>query len=213
MGGLEGCLGSVSLIINPLSIDLDPRCSTRFSLCIEGWCSIVVDTSVQRQDRGAWVVHFLAYANKVLSSFFSSFILFFSFPFVFSCSFRSVFLWGFSRCLRLPPSGAVAASACVSVFLNFRVFPISQIIWVGLFKLACVSFFSLIVFRFAFCFSLFLSLLLHSFASLLVSLHLHARQFLVFSSFSQFLAFFCFTFLFLLVFSFAFPSSFSHLFF
>ncbi|XP_026190215.1 uncharacterized protein LOC34619956 [Cyclospora cayetanensis] len=64
IGGLEGCLGSVSLMINSLSIELDPRCSTRFSLCVEGWCSILVDTSIQRQDRGAWVLHFLAYANK-----------------------------------------------------------------------------------------------------------------------------------------------------
>lgn len=99
VGGLEGCLGSLSLMINNLSIDLDPRCSTRFSLCIEGWCSIVVDTSVQRQDRGAWVVHFLAYANKVSS------------PWRFFRSF-SVALWSSSLFLSL--------SLCRRLFLSLR---------------------------------------------------------------------------------------------
>lgn len=73
VGGLENCVGSVSLLINEFSIDLDPKYVTRFSLTLRDWGCVIIDTGVQERDRGAWVLHFLAYKNKVsFLSFFST---------------------------------------------------------------------------------------------------------------------------------------------
>lgn len=55
----------MSLLINEFAIDLDPKYVTRFSLTLRDWGCVVIDTGVQEQDRGAWVIHFLAYKNKV----------------------------------------------------------------------------------------------------------------------------------------------------
>ncbi|KAL8271050.1 hypothetical protein Esti_005035 [Eimeria stiedai] len=63
--GLDGCLGSLSLIINPVQLDLDPKRTSRFLLTVADWCCLLVDTRLELQDRGAWVVHFLAHQNKV----------------------------------------------------------------------------------------------------------------------------------------------------
>ena len=63
--GLDGCLGSLSLLINPIQIELDPKRSTRFVLAVGEWLYMIVDTSIERRDRGAWVLHLLAHQNKV----------------------------------------------------------------------------------------------------------------------------------------------------
>lgn len=63
--GLHGCVASLSLIMNRFQIDLDATRNTRFALTVGDWFCLLVDTGIEKQDRGAWVIHFLAYQNKV----------------------------------------------------------------------------------------------------------------------------------------------------
>ncbi|OEH79792.1 hypothetical protein cyc_08965 [Cyclospora cayetanensis] len=63
--GLDGCLGSLSLIINTIQMELDAKYNTRFTLYVGEWFSMVIDTAITNQDRGAWVVHILACQNTV----------------------------------------------------------------------------------------------------------------------------------------------------
>lgn len=63
--GLDGCMASLSLVMNRFQIDLDPKRTTRFALTVGDWFCLLVDTGIEQQDRGAWVIHFLAYQNKV----------------------------------------------------------------------------------------------------------------------------------------------------
>ncbi|KAL8431648.1 hypothetical protein ACSSS7_005166 [Eimeria intestinalis] len=62
--GLDGCVGSLSLIINPIQLDLDPKRTSRFLLTVSDWCCVLLDTRLELEDRGAWVVHLLAHQNK-----------------------------------------------------------------------------------------------------------------------------------------------------
>ncbi|PHJ24668.1 transmembrane protein [Cystoisospora suis] len=62
-GGLSACLGSISLLLNPFTIDLHPKYTTRFFIRFGDWYSVQIDTSIERKDRGEWALLFLASGN------------------------------------------------------------------------------------------------------------------------------------------------------
>lgn len=64
-GGLSACLGSLSLLLNPFTIDLHPKYTTRFFVRFGDWYSVQIDTSIERKDRGEWALLFLASGNLV----------------------------------------------------------------------------------------------------------------------------------------------------
>lgn len=68
-GGLSACLGSISLLLNPFTIDLHPKYTTRFFIRFGDWYSVQIDTSIERKDRGEWALLFLASGNLVSKAF------------------------------------------------------------------------------------------------------------------------------------------------
>ncbi|KEP60773.1 UNVERIFIED_CONTAM: hypothetical protein HHA_249600 [Hammondia hammondi] len=62
-GGLNACLGSISLLLNPFTIDLHPKYTTRFCVRFGDWYAVQIDTSIEKKDRGEWAILFLATGN------------------------------------------------------------------------------------------------------------------------------------------------------
>nr|PIM04453.1 hypothetical protein TGCOUG_249600 [Toxoplasma gondii COUG] len=62
-GGLNACLGSISLLLYPFTIDLHPKYTTRFCVRFGDWYAVQIDTSIEKKDRGEWAVLFLAAGN------------------------------------------------------------------------------------------------------------------------------------------------------